>query len=141
MTRKTSVGTSGTLRRIADFEWASVGQYLLYISSAVGLKEISSHAVISFPLTRLGPEAVLKQKRSVARVLEWNISALERFVIARKKELGKDELVVLRGLYIQYKCNLETVKEHARSAEFYRASVDVSLFDLAEEGGEDEFPF
>lgn len=130
-------GNSGSLKRIADFEWASVGQYMVYISSAMGLKEINSQAVISFPLTRLGPEAVIKQKKTAENALKWNISALERFVVSRKKDLGKDEIVVLRGLYIQYKCNLETVKEHIRSAEFYRASVDVSLFDSAE-GEEDE---
>ncbi len=128
------------LKRIADFEWASVGQYLVYISSAMGLVEINSQRVLSFPLARLGPEAVLKQKKLTAKVLESNVAALERFVIARKSELGSEELVVLRGLYVQYKCNLETVKEHCKAAAFYKASVDVSLFDI-DKGGENEFPF
>lgn len=133
-------GKRGSLKRIADFEWASVAKYLMYISAAMELKEISSQRVTSFPLTRLGPERVLKQKWSVEKLLEWNISAVERFVGSRKDELGKHELVVLRGLYIQHKCNLETVKEHIRSAEFYRASVDVRLFEI-EEGEEDELLF
>lgn len=141
MTHRKPQGTNGPLRRIADFEWASVGQYLVYISSAMELKEVSSRAVISFPLTRLGPEAVLKQKRKAAKVLEGNISALERFVGERKNELGPDELVVLRGLYVQYKCNIETVREHIRSADFYRRSVDVSLFDVAVGGEEDDLEF
>ena len=128
------------LKHIADFEWASVGRYMAYISGVMELKEISSHRVVSFPLSRLGPVTVLKQKRATARTLQANICALEVFVGERKKELESEELVVLRGLYIQYKCNLDTVREHIRSAEFYRASVDVSMFEVVEED-EDEFPF
>ncbi len=97
---------------LADFEWASTARYIVYISSIANLKEINSNHVISFPLGRLGPEKLLKQKERVLFVLEGNKVSIERFVGERRSELDENELAVLRSLYMQYKSNIETVKGH-----------------------------
>lgn len=100
------------LLSLAVFEWASVARYIVYISSIAHLEEINSNHVISFPLARLGPDKLLKQKKGVLQALEDNKRHIERFVGEHRAELGDDELAVLRTLYLQYKGNAGVVREH-----------------------------
>jgi len=100
------------LLALSDFEWASVARYIMYISSMADLKEINSNHVVSFPLARVGPDKLLKQKECVLLVLEANKRGIERFVGEHRLELDKDELAVLRTLYMQYKASAEVVKGH-----------------------------
>ncbi len=97
---------------LSDFEWASAARYVMYISGVAGLKEINSNHVNSFPLGRLGPDKLLKQKECVLFVLEGNKSKIERFVGEYRNDLGREELAVLRSLYMQYKDNAEVVRGH-----------------------------
>ncbi len=104
--------SSSELLSLSDFEWASAARYIVYISSIANLKEINSNHVISFPLGRLGPDKLLKQKENVLVSLEANRASIERFVGAHKDELDEDEMAILRTLYLQYKGNAETVRGH-----------------------------
>ncbi len=130
----------GSLRSLADFEWASATQYIVYISSVAGLSEINSNHVISFPLARLGPEKLLKQKHRVLVLLKGNKRSIERFVGERKSQLDENELAVLRALYVQYKSNIETVEAHISFILECIAEVELSLLN-SQEKTEDDFPF
>lgn len=100
------------LLSISDFEWASTARYIMYISSMANLKEINSNHVISFPLGRMGPDQLLKQKENVLLALEDNKTNIERFVGEYREELDKNELAVIRSLYLQYTSNAKTVNGH-----------------------------
>ncbi len=104
--------SSEKLLSLEDFEWASTARYIVYISGIANLREINSNHVISFPLGKMGPAKLLKQKERVLSLLEGNKTSIERFVGKRKNELDVNELAVLRCLYVQYKGNIETVKGH-----------------------------
>ncbi len=130
----------GSLRCLADFEWASATQYIIYVSSAARLSEINSSHVVSFPLGRLGPEKLLKQKQRVLILLEGNKKNIERFVGERKSQLDENELAVLRSLYVQYKGNIETVKGHINYIEECEVELELALLKLQEKK-EDDYPF
>ena len=124
---------------ISSFQWASVAQYMVYISGAAGLYEINTDHVICFPLVRLGAERLLNQKRKVLRLLNSNLQALERFAGAHKDDLEETEMSVIRGLYRQTKMWVELVEDHVKTAETYKITECTnSLFD---QGGDDDFPF
>lgn len=114
------------LLSLVDFEWASVARYIHYISSITGLKEINSNHVISFPLGRLGPHKLLKQKERVLLVLEENKRLVERFVGEHRDHLSDKELAVLRTLYMQYRSNVEMVEGHIDTIE--NCVVEAELF-------------
>lgn len=120
------------LQPIAAFEWASVAQYLVYISSRVGLAEINSQDVLSFPLARLGPDKLLRRKERALKMLEANIARLERFVGHVGDDLGPHELAVLKGMYTQYRGNIEMVKVHIETAKNYKVKC-AELFPETEE--------
>lgn len=122
---------------LSSFEWASVSQYLVYVSSAAGLEEINSNHVTSFPLARLGPGKVIRQKERVLAKLRWNQRHLERFVGARKDGLENSEKAVLRSMYLQYRRNIETVEDHLRIAGMYGESVVNSQFQESKEVEDD----
>jgi len=100
------------LLNLSDFEWASVARYIVYISSIANLKEVNTSHVHSFPLGRLGPKKLLKQKERILGVLEANKACIERFVGEHKGELDEGEMAILRTLYIQYRGNAEQVTGH-----------------------------
>lgn len=102
------------LLSLSDFEWASTARYIVYISSMANLKEINSSHVISFPLGKLGPDKLLKQKGSTLLLLKGNLSAIAAFVGERQHELDVNELAVLRTLYMQYKSSIATVTSHIK---------------------------
>lgn len=128
------------LKKLSDFEWASACKYILYISAIAGLREINSSHVISFPLARLGPEKMLKQKRAALAVLEGNKSAIERFVGEHKSSLDDNELAVVRTLYLQYRDSAETVKGHIGFAEECVVELELALLQ-ARENEADDFKF
>jgi len=72
-------------------------------------------------------------------VLKSNLRRLERFAERFKDELDKNELSVVRGMYRQYKNNLETVQRHLEVIEDYARAVDKSMFEQSE--AEDNAPF
>ncbi len=128
------------LKSLADFEWASATQYITYISSVARLSEINSNHIVSFPLGRLGPDKLLKQKQRVLILLEGNKKNIERFVGERRSQLDENELAVLRSLYVQYKGNIETVKGHIKCIDECMVELKLSLLKLKEKQ-EDEFLF
>ncbi len=128
------------LKRISDFEWASVTQYLVYIASAAKLEEINSDHVNSFPLARLGAGLMALRKKRVLVKLRGNKEKLERFAGEFKGELGESEISVLRSLYVQYKRDIDTVEKHIRVVELYKEEFVNSMFDLDWEGN-NELPF
>lgn len=131
---------SKKLLSLSDFEWASTARYIVYISSVANLKEINSNHVISFPLGRLGPVKLLKQKENVLSILEGNRTSIERFVGEHRAELDDNDLAVLRSLYLQYKGNAETVKGHIDIIETCLVEVELDIFQ-SKEAGEDEAVF
>lgn len=128
---------TGSLKRLNDFEWASVAQYIVYISSVVGLAEITANHVTSFSLARLGPNKLLKQKKRVLVLLEANRAGLERFVGEHKSQLDENELAVLRSLYLQHKSGIEVVKRHIVFAKECLTEAELSLFGLKENDEDD----
>lgn len=137
---KDSLMPSSKLKPLSDFEWASVSQYIIYVSSIARLQEINSNHVISFPLSRLGPEKLLKQKGRVLIALEGNKASIERFVGEHSSELNDNELAVLRTLYLQYRDNVETVKAHIEFAETCVVELELTLLQ-AREAGQDDLLF
>lgn len=130
--------SSSKLLSLSDFEWASTARYIMYISSMTGLKEINSNHVISFPLGRLGPEKLLKQKENVLALLEANKASIERFVGERSAELDSDELAVLRSLYMQYKGNAETVRGHIDIVGTCLVEIELGILQSKEVDEDDE---
>jgi len=127
------------LQPISAFEWASVTQYIVYISGVAELLEINSSHVERLPLATLGPAKLLSRKLKMSVVLKSNLRRLERFAERFKDELDKNELSVVRGMYRQYKNNLETVQRHLEVIEDYARAVDKSMFEQSE--AEDNAPF
>lgn len=125
------------LHPLSAFEWASVSQYIVYISSVAGLEEINSDRVVSFPMARIGPDSLIVRKEKTLKVLERNVSRLEKFAAFKSEELGPYELSVLRSLYIQYRNNISTVKDHLRTARIYVDDERAGLFPV-KEGDDDE---
>lgn len=122
---------------LAAFEWASVARYIIYISSIANLKEINSNHVVCFPLARMGPGKLLKQKEAVLLVLEGNKRNIERFVGEHKAELGCDELAVLRTLYMQYKGNAGVVREHIDITHTCLVEIELGILQSQEVDGDD----
>lgn len=122
---------------VAAFEWASVARYITYVSSIANLKEINSNHVICFPLARMGPQKLLKQKEAVLLVLESNKKNIERFVGERRTELGCDELAVLRTLYMQYKGNAGVVLEHIDVIHTCLVEIELGILQSQEVDGDD----
>lgn len=126
------------LLKLADFEWASAARYIIYISSIANLKEINSNHVISFPLARMGPGKLLKQKESVLVALEGNKSSIERFVGEHKADLDPEELAVLRSLYMQYKGNAEIVRGHIGIIATCLVEIELGILQSQEVGSDDD---
>lgn len=129
----------GQLKPLSAFEWASVSQYIVYISSVAGLKEFNSNDLISFPLAKIGAEKLLSRKERLLVLLRGNKKRIERFVGDRKEELGEGELSVLRSMYLQFKRSIETVEEHIRIAGLYQEVAGTGLFPSEET--QDDLPF
>lgn len=126
------------LHPLSAFEWASVTHYIVYISSVAGLEEVSSERVVSFPMARIGPESLIVRKENTLKLLERNISRLEKFAASKKEELGPYELSVLRSLYIQYRNNVNTVRDHLRTAKIYIDAEQAGLFPVREDYDDEE---
>lgn len=132
--------SSSKLVPISAFQWASVAQYIVYVSRIAGLKEINSNFVISFPLAKIGVERLMTRKRRVLWLLNENLRLMEVFVGNRKDDLGVAEMSVIRGIYRQTKAWVELVEEHIRVAQMYEATEVVNS--LSDDKGDDgEFPF
>lgn len=97
---------------LASFEWASVAQYLVYVSSASGMSEINFSHVISFPYAKLGGQSLKKRKVRLLALLRENMRCLQVFAGRLKDDLTPEELGVLRSLYKTYKLHCETVEKH-----------------------------
>lgn len=128
---------TGSLKRLKDFEWASVTQYIIYISSVAGLKEVNPRHVVSFPLGRLGPDKLLKQKRRVLLLLEGNKACVERFAGSCESELDENEMAVLRSIYLQYRSSIETVSRHIFLLTTCLTGTQLSILQSEEEAQDD----
>lgn len=117
----------GLLKPLSAFEWASVSRYIVYISSVAGLKEINTNHVISFSLTRLGVKGLVRQKERVLLQLRKNMGGLECFAEEHRGELEKEEISVLRSMYVQIRGSIAIVEGHIRMAERYANVVDDGL--------------
>jgi hypothetical protein len=126
------------LLSLSDFEWASAARYIVYISSIANLKEVVSNRVVSFPLGRVGPEKLLKQKGDVLLALEGNKSNIERFVGEHKDDLEEEELAVLRTLYLQYKSSAEVVRGHIAIIQTCIVESQLAILQSQEVGSDDE---
>ncbi len=129
------------LRTISSFEWASVTQYIVYISVLIGLHDVNCNHIVSFPLVGLGAKALIVRKQRMISVLEVNKAKLERFVCAKKEELGSDEMAVLRSMYVQWRKSIETMRGHVETARAFQKmeEEDDCLFET--KVAQDEFPF
>lgn len=125
------------LLSLSDFEWASAARYIVYISSMANLKEINSNHVISFPLGKLGPDKLLKQKRRALILLEGNLSAIAAFVGEHQHDLGVNEMAVLRTLYVQYKNSMKTVTGHIKVIGALMIEVELGLLQSPEVSEDD----
>lgn len=99
-------------KTIADFEWASVGQYMRWVACYLELGEISAIRVSSFPLQRYGSEKLIGIKRKERSVCLANLEKLESYVRGREFAEGEGELVALRSMYLSYKRSADLCTEH-----------------------------
>jgi hypothetical protein len=131
----------GKLMRVCDFEWASVCQYMIYLSAMAELKEINFSGVTSFPYVTVGGEGLKSRKQRTLRLLEFNRTRLEVFVAERKDSIEDVELAVIRGMYRQLVESEKTVQGHLGTIE--RLMVrECQAMDLGREGeNKDELPF
>ncbi len=127
------------LQPISAFEWASVAQYVVYINGAAGLKEVNSDHVLCLPLAKIGPEKLLARKMRVALVLKSNLRSIEGFVGRFEAELEANEISVIRGMYRQFRDNLETVAGHMELIEDFARTEYTGFYDQEEE--KDDTPF
>ncbi len=134
---KDDLMTGEKLKSLSEFEWASVAQYMVYISITAGLKEVDSSRVISFPMARLGTVAVLKRKKGTLLLLNENRKRIERFADEYKDQLSANEMSVLRSLYLQYKKGAEMVQGHIDIAESWIEELDGHRVQLDWEGEDD----
>lgn len=134
------MSSTGSLKHLKDFEWASVARYVGYIASIAGSSEINANHVVSFPLARLGPDKLLKQKKRVLALLEANRAGIERFVGNRRSHLDENELAVLRTVYLQYKSGAEMVRRHIVFLEDCVIEAELTLLRM-EEAGQDDLLF
>jgi hypothetical protein len=132
--------TDRRLLSMADFEWASVCRYVVYISQYIGLAEINSSRVNSFAMSRDGYVKTIRRKKKTLGIVRLNMKLLERFVGKNRDGLDDEEMAVIRSMYRQYAANAETVSRHIRAAEVYRKTSTKDFFEKAEDG-KDEFPF
>jgi len=134
---KEGLVSSKKVLSLSDFEWAAAARYITYISAVAGLKEINSNHVISFPLGRIGPDKLLKQKERVLVLLEGNKKCIERFAGEHKQDLGEKELAILRSLYFQYKANIKVVKNHIGAIGECMVAIELQILS-SKDGGEDD---
>jgi len=126
-------------KSIADYEWASLGRYVMWLEVQLGLNIINSDHVNSFSISRDGTDRLIAKKvRTEARIRE-NMDQLEKFIRSHGDELGVHELSVIRSFYRTLRMNAETCREHADVARTYAKSV-LTLFDVEEETN-DSLPF
>lgn len=128
--------TSEKLLSLSDFEWASAARYIVYISKVAGLKEINSEHVNSLPLGRLGADKLLKQRGTILKTLEGNISKLEIFTADNKGDLDANELAIIRSVYIQHRDSIKTVKAHLEVIKFWVSAFQGSFFGVG--GGQED---
>jgi len=127
------------LQPISAFEWASVTQYIVYISGAAQLLEVNSDHVRCLRLSKKGANTLLSQKLRMSVILKTNLRRLEGFVERFRGQLESTELSVIRGMYRQLKDNLETVERHMKTIENFAKSSNKDMFEQSE--AEDETPF
>ncbi len=130
--------TDVKLRRLREFEWASVAQYLTYIEGVAGLVEVSSDDIYSFSVRR-GVEKLHRRKQKAAGVVEENMHSLERLVGRNKDTLDVYEMDIMRTLYRQYSSTLETLNRHVVSAKKLVDIKQAGMFDREE--AEDDLLF
>lgn len=132
------------LKTISDYEWASVAQYIVYVSACADLIEISSDAIYSFRIGQAGPASLARRKRRTRDCLARNMELIVEFVERNEGELLSDEQNVIRGMYRTQADGLAMVKEHAVRAEALVLAHQKPLPGSLEEellGDENEFPF
>lgn len=128
---------AGELKRVSDFEWASVGQYMAWLELNLKLHDINSNHVFSFPLATLGPLRLARRKSKTRTLLVDNMAKLERFVGSNKGELGEGELVVIRSVYRTLAQHAIMCREHEQQANRI-GNLYAHSFDLLGETDEDE---
>ena len=122
------------LKGLSDFEWGSVGQYLVWITSACGLVEVSDGDIWNFPLARFGLDKLLARKECTLRKLEANMESLTKFVGKNADSLTPHELEVLRSFYRSTASSLGTVKGHIGMArELHRMKQEQLAFEVDDE--------
>ncbi len=128
------------LKPLSAFEWASVCQYIVYISSVAGLKEFNCSEVSSFPLARVGPEKLIARKERVLVLLRGNKIKVERFAGCYEEQLGEGEMSILRSMYVQFKRSIRMVEDQVRIAKLYQTANAPVHLPGAEEM-ENDLPF
>lgn len=109
-------GKMRDIRSIQDYEWGSVGQYMRWVEHVLGLVDIDSSHVLSFPLGKLGVEKLVARKLRTEAVLRDNLEKISTFVQNHENELQESERVVLRTIYRQTLNWAKTCEEHAACA-------------------------
>ncbi len=128
------------VRKLADFEWASVGRYIQYVSVNANLMDINLASVHSFRIVDGNIKYLVTQKRALCWRLEENLRRLVTWVGAHADSLEVQEKEVLRSVYRDIGSALASTKEHLAVAErLLRDQEEMS--DLFGEGGQDDLPF
>lgn len=129
------------LMRVCDFEWASVCQYIVYLSNVAALDEIRMSGINDFPYATVGGMGLRRRKVKALSALKSNRSKLEAFVGVHRDSIEDVELAVIRGMYRQLVDGEKTVKNHLdRIERLLLTECEVRELDFEGEGG-DAFPF
>jgi len=129
------------LLSISDFEWASAAQYIVYISTLADLRETVVGDVFSFRFGKGGAQGLLGKKLKTLSLLQGNRRKLERLVGEKEKELGRNEIAVIRGMWQGISRSHEVVRVQADTLkemveEERQRSMFEGLLDKAEEKNE-----
>lgn len=124
---------------ISDYEWASACQYIVWVSTQIGIKDVSASDVFSFPVSRYGPKLLIARKVRTQALLQENMDAILDWVHEYKQELTQDEMNIVRGIWRSMLDSKELVAEQIERIQKIVDTQEVEYMDLG--GNEDEFPF
>lgn len=132
-----------TGNRMADLEFTSVAQYLLYVERSASIVEFSLSAIFSFRVDRRGVSGLVARKEQQLCILRGNNSKLADWVKSSGLHVDSREMVILRSLYLQNREYVKMVEDHVSKARKLAAYSQASLLKevVSPEVQYDELPF
>lgn len=93
---------SNTVLHVCDFEYASYARYQVWLSSAIGLKEINEHHVYSVRVQNGDIQRLIERKQFTLEMVRYNMDLISKWVGRNKEQLHEEDLVCCRSVYRQH---------------------------------------